>query len=410
MNRERKRQSLLSVDDALTQLLNRAQPSDQLEQCPLHEALGRVLARALNAPVDVPPTDNSAMDGYAVRHDELSTSDSTTLSITQRIAAGDAPQPLAPGSAARIFTGAPVPPGADSVVPQEQCTTDGKQVTIEAGVRCGQHIRRAGEDIAIGSTFIEGGSRISPQTMGVIAANGIATLSLFRRLKVALLSTGDELMMPGEAPQAGKLYNSNHFTLNGLLQALGCETVDCGIVPDKLSATIDKLSYAASQADLIISSGGVSVGEEDHVKAAIETLGKLELWKLNIKPGKPLAFGQVHDTPLFGLPGNPVSLFVTFVLFARPFIQRMQGIKEVMPQTLKGHAQFSHTKKGARQEYVRSRISTTEDGIAITTFGKQGSGVLSSTLWANSLAIIPPETVIEPGDLVEVIPFSELIN
>jgi len=349
------------------------------------------------------------MDGYALRHGDLSSQGSTTLAVTQRITAGDAPQPLITGSASRIFTGAPIPKGADTVIPQEQCTTENDHVTINANVRLGQHIRQAGEDIEKDSLFMQAGYRIQPQAMGLIGANGIASIPVFRRLKVALLSTGNELLMPGNELQDGKRYNANHFILTGLLQALGCEIIDLGTVRDELPATVKVLKEAASQADLIISSGGVSVGEEDHVKAAIEQLGSLDIWRLNIKPGKPLAFGQINDKPFFGLPGNPVSLFVTFCLFARPFTLRMQGISDVLPQAIKIRTQFSHTKNGTRQEYVRSRITTTESGTEVRTFGKQGSGVLSSTVWANSLTIIPPGTVIEPGDLVDVIPFNELI-
>ncbi len=350
------------------------------------------------------------MDGYALRHDDLASQGGTTLPVSQRVTAGDIPQPLIAGSAARIFTGAAIPAGADTVVAQEQCAAEDDRVTIKASTHLGQHIRRAGEDIEQGTSFMQAGVRIQPQAMGLIAANGIASIPVFRRLKVALLSTGNELLMPGEAMQAGKRYNANHFTLTGLLQALGCEIIDLGTACDKLSATVNVLKYASTKADLIISSGGVSVGEEDHVKAAIEQLGTLDIWKLNIKPGKPLAFGHIDDTPFFGLPGNPVSLFVTFCLFARPFILRMQGVEDALPQTITVRAQFNHTKEGTRQEYVRSRISTSDHGSAVTPFGQQGSGVLSSTVWANSLTIIPPYTVITPGDLVEVIPFSELIT
>jgi len=403
-------QPLLGVDEALERLLNAARPVDEIEQCALHHALGRVLASALVAPHNIPPTDNSAMDGYAINHRDLDASAQTTLPISQRIIAGAVPQPLAPKSAARIFTGAPIPDGADTVIPQEQCIAEDEHVAINGAIPKGKHIRRAGEDIANGSVYMQAGRRLQPQAMGLIAANGVATVSIFRKLKVALLSTGNELMMPGEQIQAGRIYNSNHFTLSGLLQALGCEIIAPGIVRDELAATSNALSHAAREADIIISSGGVSVGEEDHVKAAIELLGRLELWKLNIKPGKPLAFGQIAETPFFGLPGNPVSLFVTFCLFARPFILRMQGMTEVLPQSLKAHAQFTRTKKGSRQEYVRSRISTTESGMEVTPFDKQGSGVLSSTVWANSLTVIPPNSTIKPGDLVEVIPFSELVS
>ncbi|VAW89433.1 Molybdopterin molybdenumtransferase [hydrothermal vent metagenome] len=350
------------------------------------------------------------MDGYALRHDDLATQGSTTLPISQRITAGDIPLELAASSTARIFTGATIPAGADTVIPQEQSHADNGRVTFAAPASIGQHIRRAGEDIEQGSSFLSAGYRIQPQAMGLIGANGIATIPVFRRLKVALLSTGSELLMPGSALQNGKRYNANHFTLTGLLQALGCEVIDRGTIPDKLSATISALEAAASDADLIISSGGVSVGEEDYVKAAIEQLGKLEIWKLNIKPGKPLAFGEANNTPFFGLPGNPVSLFVTFCLFARPYILRMQGIENVQPQTIKVQAQFNHIKKSSRQEYIRSRLLTSEYGSEVKTFGKQGSGILSSTVWANSLTIIPPGSSITPGDQVEVIPFNELIT
>jgi len=400
----------MAASEALERLLAQATAINAIEQCPLPDALSRVLAQPLVAPYPVPPTDNSAMDGYALRHADLAAQAATTLPVSQRIAAGDVPQPLAAGSAARIFTGAAIPMGADTVVAQEQCTVEDDRVSINANTRLGQHIRRAGEDIEQGSIFMQAGVRIQPQAMGLIAANGIASIPVFRRIKVALLSTGNELLMPGAAMQAGKRYNANHFTLTGLLQALGCEIIDLGIACDQLSATVNVLKYASTKADLIISSGGVSVGEEDHVKAAIEQLGTLDIWQLNIKPGKPLAFGQIVDTPFFGLPGNPVSLFVTFCLFARPFILRMQGVEEVLPQTITVQAQFSHTKAGTRQEYLRSRLSTNEHGSVVTTFGQQGSGVMSSTVWANSLTLIPPNTLITPGDLVEVVPFSELIT
>ncbi len=400
----------MAASEALERLLAQAHAIDHIEQRPLPDVLGRVLAQPLVAPYPVPPTDNSAMDGYALRHTDLAAQGTTTLPVSQRITAGDVPQPLAACSAARIFTGAAIPAGADTVVAQEQCTAEHDNVTINATARLGQHIRRAGEDIEQGKPFMQAGVRIQPQAMGLIAANGIASIPVFRRLKVALLSTGNELLMPGAAMQDGKRYNTNHFTLIGLLQTLDCEIIDLGIACDQLSATVNVLRYASTKADLIISSGGVSVGEEDHVKAAIEQLGTLNIWKLNIKPGKPLAFGQIDDTPFFGLPGNPVSLFVTFCLFARPFILRMQGVEEVLPQTITVRAQFSHPKESTRQEYVRSRLSTNEHDSAVTTFGQQGSGVMSSTVWANSLTIIPPNTIITPGDLVEVIPFSELIN
>ena len=385
----------------------------QIELCPLPQALGRVTAEPLIAPQPLPPADNSAMDGYAVRHCDLAQHAAPApprLPVTQRIAAGDRPQPLTAGTAARIFTGAMIPAGADVVIPQEQCSADNHHVTLHAPTRLGQHIRRAGEDIEKGSAFLPAGYRISPQGMGLMGANGFASIPVFRRLQVALLSTGNELLMPGNTLQIGQCFNANHFTLIGLLQALGCEIIDLGTLPDELTATAAALKSAASSADLIISSGGVSVGEEDHVKAAITQLGSLEIWKLNIKPGKPLAFGSIGETPFFGLPGNPVSLFVTFCLFARPFIMRMQGIEQVRPHTLKLHAQFTHAKKGARQEYVRSRIATTKNGTEVSTFGRQGSGVLSSTVWANSLTIIPPSTAVKAGDLVEVIPFNELLS
>ena len=401
---------LLSADEAVERLLEQVCPVNGIEQCPLADSLGRILAQALTAPHPIPPTDNSAMDGYAVRHDDFSTLEATTLAISQRIAAGDTPSALINNSAARIFTGASVPDGADAVIPQEQSRKANGLVTFDDKPEPGQHIRRAGEDIEKGAIFMHVGCRIQPQAMGLIGANGLATIPVFRRLKIALLSTGNELLMPGTPLQSGKRYNANHFTLIGLLQALDCEIIDLGTIPDELSTTVEKLKSAATSADLIISSGGVSVGEEDHVKAAIEQLGSLDIWKINIKPGKPLAYGNVHDTPFFGLPGNPVSLFVTFCLFARPYILRMQGIEEVRPQTMKVHAQFIHTKKGTRQEYVRSRVTTTKHGSEVKTFGKQGSGVLSSTVWANSLTIIPPNCSITPGDLVEVIPFSELIT
>jgi molybdopterin molybdotransferase len=410
---DNKKQNMLSADEALSFLLARVRPANETEQIATADALGRVLAERLTSMVNVPPLDNSAMDGYAVRIADLINA-STRLRVTQRIPAGTVGQPLAAGQAARIFTGAPVPAGCDAVVMQEYCGVEGDTVTVSKPPKIGENIRRSGEDIATGAEILPAGIRLRPQEMGLAASVGIATLRVYRKLKVATFFTGDEIVMPGEPLKPGQIYNSNRFVMAGLLQALGCEVVDLGIVPDDFAATVKVLEAASAQADLIITSGGVSVGEEDHVKAAVEAAGKLDLWKIAIKPGKPLAFGEVGDirkVPFIGLPGNPVSAFVTFCLFVRPFILRSQGIAATAPQAFSLKADFDWLKPDKRREFLRARLHTAENGeVVVQLYPNQGSGVLTSTVWADGLVEVPEGSPIHRGKTVKFLPFSGLLN
>lgn len=391
---------LLPVEEALARILADACPRADTLDLPLIAALGHVLAEPVIATLAVPGEDNSAMDGYALRAAEAA----RPLPVSQRIPAGAPGTELAPGTAARIFTGAPVPSGADAVVMQENCVEAEGLVTISGEVSPGQNIRPRGQDIAEGATVLATGRVLRPQDLGLLASMGLHQVKVLRPLRVAVLSTGDELVEPGSAPlRAGQLYNSNRYTLAALLRSLNMEVVDGGIVPDDAQATATALQEAAQLADCVITSGGVSVGEEDHVKAQVERLGELDLWKLAIKPGKPLAYGRIGETPFIGLPGNPTSVFVTFCLIARPYLRKMQGITEPDPPRLQARAAFSVTKPGLRQEYLRVTVENTADGLVARRFANQSSGVLSSVSHCNALAVIPPQTRVSEDDFVEVL-------
>lgn len=406
-----KKTSMLSVEEALAHLLAQARPVAEVESVATLRALGRVLAEPQVSALTVPPLDNSAMDGYAVRVADIGAAGANGLPVSQRIPAGTVGQPLTPGTAARIFTGAPIPVGADAVVMQEDCVAQGDSVVVNKLPRPGANIRRAGEDIACDSQILASGMRIGPGEMGLAASVGIAQLPVYRRLRVATFYTGDEIVMPGEPLRAGQIYNSNRFTLTGLLEKLGCEVLDFGIVPDNLEATVSVLERAAAQADLVITSGGVSVGEEDHIKAAVERVGKLELWRIAMKPGKPLAFGMAGATPFIGLPGNPVSAFVTFCLFVRPYILRSQGALEMMPKVFNVRADFSWAKPGNRREYLRAKLSVSDDGIVgASIYPNQSSGVLTSVVWGDGLVDIPAGATVAAGQSVTFMPFSGLLG
>ncbi|GGC17835.1 molybdopterin molybdenumtransferase MoeA [Oxalicibacterium flavum] len=402
---------LLSVAEALDFLLAAARPVTDTETLPTIDAHGRILAAAQTSQLDVPPADNTQMDGYAVRAADCA-SGAATLRVSQRIPAGVVGQPLEAGTAARIFTGAMIPSGADAVVMQEACEADGDKVTIRHTPQVGEWIRRAGEDIRAGSTILQAGQRLRAQELGLAASVGLANLPVVRRLRVAVFFTGDELSMPGEPLKPGAIYNSNRFTLRGLLQKLGCEITDYGIVPDTLAATRDTLRRAAAGHDLIITSGGVSVGEEDHVKPAVEAEGRLNMWQIAVKPGKPLAFGEVDradaGAPAFfiGLPGNPVSSFVTFLLFVRPFILRLQGVQNVAAPAYAMRADFDWPRADRRNEFLRAKINA-QGGLDL--FPNQGSGVLTSTVWGDGLIDNPPGQAIARGDTVRFISFSDLM-
>jgi molybdopterin molybdotransferase len=348
------------------------------------------------------------MDGYALRCADVLAA-GTRLPVTQRVPAGSVGHRLAPGSAARIFTGAPVPVGADAVVMQERCERDGDGVIVNHVPRDAENIRRRGEDIRLGSEILAAGTRLTPQALGLAASIGVPLLPTFRRLRVALFFTGDELAMPGEPLKPGGIYNSNRYLLRGLLDRLGCAVTDLGIVPDTLEATRDALRRAAALSDLIVTSGGVSVGEEDHVKPAVEAEGELGLWKLAIKPGKPLAFGRVGNADFIGLPGNPVSSFVTFLILVRPFILKRMGCSDWLPRRIALPAGFDWPRPDARREFLRARIGLGAPGGRLELFLNQGSGVLTSTVWAGGLVDNPPGNSIRAGDVVQFIPYGDLL-
>jgi len=393
---------MLSVEQAVGQLLAQVQAITESERVELSTAAGRVLARDLASPIDVPGFDNSAMDGYALHSRDLDGARVTGLPVSQRITAGSVGTALQPGSAARIFTGAPLPEGADTVVMQELCRLEDDQVVIDAAAAPGTNIRPRGNDITAGSIVLAHGTRLRAAHLGLAASVGIGTLEVVRQPRVAVLATGDELVEPGRPLPPGRIYNSNRYQLQALLQAQGCEVIDLGGVADTFGATREALQQAAARADMVMTTGGVSVGEEDHVKAALEDIGELTLWRVRMKPGKPLAFGHIGDTPFMGLPGNPVSVFVTFLLFARPCLQTLQGCGESEPHRYPVRSGFNYQAKG-RREYVRVRL---EAEVAMK-YPRQGSDVLSSVAWADGLVEIAEDTRVHTGDMVSFLPFSE---
>lgn len=408
---------MLTAQQALDHLLSNAKAVGESETVAMQAALGRVLAENVNSLVDVPPLDNTSMDGYAVRTADTQVSGST-LKIAQRIPAGSVGTQLEPGTAARIFTGAPVPPGADAVVMQEDCaipegSTD--QVQVNIAPTLGQWIRRRGEDLTAGKTALTAGTFLRPQELGVAASAGLTHLNVKRKVRVAAFFTGDELSLPGEPLKPGGIYNSNRDTLLACIKSLGCDATDFGIVPDSLEATRETLRKASKDHDLIITSGGVSVGEEDHIKPAVTAEGRLDLWQIAIKPGKPLAFGAVRkssenqdgETWFIGLPGNPVSSFVTFLLFVRPFILRLQGRDTGMPQSYPMRADFDWLKGDRRNEFLRVKINS-QGGLDL--FPNQSSGVLTSASWGDGLVDCPPGQVFQSSDIVKYIPFSALLS
>ena len=412
------RPTLLSLDEVLQRLLavahDRVLP--EVEKVDTFDSLGRVLARSVVSALDVPPADNTSMDGYAVRAADAPAA-GTVLPVSQRLPAGVVGQPLQPGTAVRIFTGAQVPAGADAVVMQEQCAAIAGDalgsVRIDAVPQPGQWVRRRGEDVLLGAEVLAAGTRITPQAMGLAASVGASRLTVRRKPRVALFSTGDELVMPGESLKPGAIYNSNRFTLRGLLLAAGCDVTDLGIVPDRLDATREALRTAAAGNDLILTSGGVSVGEEDHIKPAVKAEGWLEAWQVAMKPGKPLAFGAVRrdggdsEALFMGLPGNPVSSFVTFLLAVAPVLRALQGMPTAMPASLPVRADFDWPKPDKRREFLRARFNAS-GGVEL--FPNQSSGVLTSAVWADGLVDLPSGQVVQRGDSVRLLPLSALIG
>ena len=405
---------MLSFEQALEKLLTAAQAVEEIRSLPLTATAGRVLAISQQSTVAVPPLDNSAMDGYALRIADVAVA-GVCLPVSQRIPAGTVGTTLQPGTAARIFTGAPVPAGADAVVMQERCEHGENGVVINQVPRANENIRRAGADFAIGATILQAGSKLRPQDIAIAASAGLPELPVYRRVRVGVFFTGDELVQPGEPLPPGGIYNSNRYALRALLEGLGCEVRDLGTVPDQLEATREALRKAAIDNDLIVTSGGVSVGEEDHVKPAVEAEGRLDMWKVAIKPGKPLAFGEVRRSAdngggkawFIGLPGNPVAAFVTFLVMVRPFVLRLQGVSDVTPRAYNLRADFDWLLADARAEFLRGRIN--DDG-GVELYQSQGSGVMTSLCWGDGLVFNQPGLAINKGDSVRFVPYSALLS
>jgi molybdopterin molybdotransferase len=408
---------LMSVADALALLAERVRPVAEPEEVPLVDALDRVLAQDLEAGRDVPACDNSAVDGYAVYFDDLDPQGETRLPVHGRAAAGhplDRPQPR--GEVVRIFTGAAMPqgaaggPGPDTVMMQEDCRLEGGEVVIRPGIKRGANRRLAGEDVKAGTVLLKEGQRLRPQDLGHAASLGLTRLTVRRPLVVALFSTGDELREPGAAAPLGAVYDANRFTLAALLARLGCRVKDLGILPDRREAIRAALDDAAGHADAVITSGGMSTGEEDHVKSAVEALGSLYFWRLAIKPGRPLALGQIRGKAFIGLPGNPVAMMVTFLRFARPVLLRLMGAVGTEPRLYRVRAGFEHRKKPDRREWLRARLSTDAAGeLVAAKFPRDGAGILSSMIDADGLVELPEGvTRVERGAMVDFLPFSEV--
>lgn len=395
---------MLSVEAALQRLMNAVRPLVEIETVAADAALGRVLAEPVVSGVHVPPLDNAAMDGYALLAADWIAG--AWMPVSQRIPAGAVGEPLEAGTVARIFTGAPLPLGADAVVMQEDTEAGDGTVRIDRAPKPGNHVRRRGEDIRAGQTVLVPGTRLGPAQLGVAAAVGTTHFQVYRRLRVAVFFTGDELVMPGRPLPMGRIYNSNRATLRALLGRLGVEVLDLGQVPDSLEATVAVLEWAAREADVVVTTGGVSVGEEDHVKAALERLGRLDMWKVAMKPGKPLAYGRVGDTDFLGLPGNPVSAFVVYTLFARPFLLARMGAHPGQPLSFTVPARFDWPKPGQRREFLRARL---EDGRAVL-FPNQSSGVLTSLAWADGLVDVPAGATVVAGDPVRFLPLGEWLQ
>ncbi|MCZ4281877.1 molybdopterin molybdotransferase MoeA [Kiloniella laminariae] len=403
---------LMTTAEALALLAEKVRCITAIETKTVHQCLGRILASDLLSSVNVPPHDNSAVDGYAVAFDDLVPGETTVLPISERMAAGTPlPDKIKIHTAVRIFTGAVMPQGTDTVLMQEDCVLDQNgNVSIPSGIKRGANSRKAGEDVTAGTVIFQAGHRLKPQDLGLISAVGITEIPVRRPLQVALFSTGDELQNPGTMLKSGQVYDSNRFTITGLLQNLGCAVTDLGILSDDFEVIRHALGEAAGQFDLILTSGGVSVGEEDHVKQAVECQGSLHAWRLAIKPGRPIALGQIGSTAFVGLPGNPVAVVVTFANFVRPLIALLSGNNIQPPRCFPITAAFTHRKKAARREWIRVHLRKNSEGLLEAhKFPKEGAGVLSSVCASDGFAELPEDLLsVEPGQIITYLPFNEV--
>jgi molybdopterin molybdotransferase len=404
--------ALLSVNEALARIDARVVAVVDSQMVPLGASAGRVLARDLIATMNLPPHANSAVDGYAVAHADLLPDRDTDLPVGGRAAAGHPlDRALRPGEAIRIFTGAPMPDGTDTVLMQEDCVAADGWVRLKPGIRKGANRRHAGEDVAAGQTALAAGRRLGPPDLGLAAALGHFELPVFRQLRVALLSTGDEVREPGASLPPGAIYDANRFMLKALLENLGCVVTDFGIRPDREAAIADALAAASAEHDLVVTSGGVSTGEEDHVKAAVERLGALHFWRLAIKPGRPIALGQIGAVPLIGLPGNPVAAVVTFAVLARPLILKLAGAEASPPRLFPVRAGFAYRKRPGRREYLRARLERDGDQVVAVKYAREGAGILSSIVQSDGLVILDETTSdLAAGAIVDFLPFCEVIE
>ena len=403
--------SLMSADDALSFLIDSASVTAMTEAVSLDDSLGRILASDIHSTINVPGFDNSAMDGYTIAlNDNQIAKENLSFDVVDRIDAGSTGNDLKIGNAARIFTGAPIPNGANTVVMQEECTLseDKSQITVKRAINLNENIRPTGNDILKDNVILSLGRQIKPQDISLAASVGVGELVVFKKIKVGVFFTGDELVEPGNPLTPGKIYNSNRYALVALLKQVGCDVINLGNIEDKLDATCEALEALESQCDLIMTTGGVSVGEEDHVKPAVEKLGELNLWKSRMKPGKPLAYGKVKQTPFIGLPGNPVSSFVTFCIFSLPFIKKMQGNSNYESKILKVKTNFDCKRAKPRREYARVRIDHSTETPLANLFPKQGSDVMSSVVWADGIVEIPENTTFETGTILNYYSMSEL--
>ena len=398
-----------SVEDAINHLVSYAVPELEADVISVASARGRILAEDIISPMSVPPHDNAALDGYAFRWADLPPS--RCLPISGRVAAG---RPLASRlpwkTAVRIFTGAPMPEGSDTVAMQEDCSAEDGMVRLPERIKAGENRRLAGEDVAEGARAVSKGRRLRPQDLGLAAAVGRTKILVYRPLRVAICSTGDEVRDPGTPLAPGCIYDANRYTTAGLLNACGAEVSDLGILPDNLATTREALANAASNHDLIVTSGGMSTGDEDHVKGAVQSIGSIHFWRIALKPGRPVAMGDINGTPFVGLPGNPVSAMVTFILIVRPLLMRMMGASDVMPRRFQVTSIFNFRRKSGRREFLRGRLETIDGKLAVRSYPTNSSGILSSMSWSDGLIDVPANCEeISPGDVLDFIPYSEVM-